>query len=288
MHHPTDVGFLWDMMRCLIRAVGRAVAKCGVRGWRQWKHLTRRARPEHVDAYLRRCLKPVAHGAKARKIVEVESHIAHAMRQIEQTDRRFLNGEPIPQDEKVFSIFESHTCWIAKGKAGFPVEMGVPVCIPEDRHGFVLHHRVVCADSGLDHAVPMVEAAQARLPDLCAVASTAAFTAPKVESAVTCLVTTYCRRRPTQKKVKRKREQGESFMLTRRRHPAVDSAINNLEHRGLDRFPAYRAVGFAGLVALSVIALNSHRIGLPLRRKAQRRRAGSFVARPEQERLPMG
>ena len=90
----------------------------------------------------------VAHGVKAWKTVEIEAYIAHAMRQIEQTDRRLLNGESIPQDEKVFSIFEPHTRWIAKGKAGCPVEMGVPVCIPEDRHGLVLRHKVMWAGSG--------------------------------------------------------------------------------------------------------------------------------------------
>ena len=29
----------------------------------------------------------------------------------------------------MFSIFETHTRWIAKGKAGTPVELGVPVCV---------------------------------------------------------------------------------------------------------------------------------------------------------------
>ena len=36
--------------------------------------------------------------------------------------------------EKVFSVFEEHTRWIAKGKAGVPVELGVPVCVVKDQH----------------------------------------------------------------------------------------------------------------------------------------------------------
>ena len=39
--------------------------------------------------------------------------------------------------------FEPHTRWNAKGKAGRPVELGVPVCILEDQHQFILHHRVL-------------------------------------------------------------------------------------------------------------------------------------------------
>ena len=74
-------------------------------------------------------------------------------------------------------------------------------------------------------------------------------------------------------KADRERERGDAFVAMRRQHPAVESAINNLEHRGLDRVLAYGAEGFARVVALSVVALNIHRIGLLLRRKARRRRA---------------
>jgi hypothetical protein len=140
VHYPTDVSLLWDAMRCLLRETGRAAEKSGAGGWRQWKHLsrsvrrlfhrvraTRRARPEHVEAYLARCLELAAraeadladlaaHGAKAWEIVEIEGYIAHAKRQIDQIDRRLLKGETIPHGEKVFSIFEPHTRWISKGK----------------------------------------------------------------------------------------------------------------------------------------------------------------------------
>ena len=48
---------------------------------------------------------------------------AHAERQIDPIRRRVLAGEKIPHNEKVFSIFEPHTEWISKGKAGVPVEL---------------------------------------------------------------------------------------------------------------------------------------------------------------------
>ena len=72
--------------------------------------------------------------------MNIEYYLGHAVRQIDHVERRLLKGETIPQDEKVFSIFESHTRWISKGKAGTPVELGVPVCVLEDNHGFILHH----------------------------------------------------------------------------------------------------------------------------------------------------
>jgi hypothetical protein len=60
----------------------------------------------------------------------IRGYIVHAERQIDQIERRVIHGEIIPHDEKVFSIFEPHTEWISKGKAGVPVELGLRVCIP--------------------------------------------------------------------------------------------------------------------------------------------------------------
>ena len=72
-------------------------------------------------------------------------------------------------------------------------------------------------------------------------------------------------------KAERDREQGETFAAMRRQHPAVESAINNLEHRGLDRVRSKGREGFARTVALSVVALNVHRLGRVLRQQALER-----------------
>ncbi len=57
------------------------------------------------------------------QIASLDDYRAHAERQIDQIRRRVLAGEKIPHNEKVFSIFEPHTEWISKGKAGVPVEL---------------------------------------------------------------------------------------------------------------------------------------------------------------------
>ncbi len=300
VHHPTDVGLLWDAMRCLLRETGRAATAHDVPGWRQWKHLARsvrtlfhtvrsarRARPERVEAHLERCralvlraeatvpvLVLVAGGVKAWTIVEIDSMIAHAKRRIDQVERRLLQGETIPRSEKVFSIFEPHTRWIAKGKAGRPVELGVPVCILEDQHGFVLHHEVIWRGHDVDVAVPMVERSRARFPDLRAASFDRGFHSPGNRVRLDDLLDhNVLPKKGYLNKVDRERERGDAFVAMRRQHPAVESAINNLGHRGLDRVLAHGAEGFARVVALSVVALNIHRIGLLLRRKARRRRA---------------
>ena len=67
----------------------------------------------------------------------------------------------------------------------------------------------------------------------------------------------------------RAREAGGEFVAMRRQHPAVEPAINNPGHRGLDRVRSRGPAGFARSVALSVVAMNIHRIGFLLRRQQQ-------------------
>ncbi len=94
----------------------------------------------------------------------LDGYRTHAERQIDQIRRRVLAGEVIAHHEKVFSIFEPHTEWISKGKAGVPVELGLRVCILEDQHGFVLHHQVMEKQTDDQVAVSMVEQSQAIFP----------------------------------------------------------------------------------------------------------------------------
>ena len=98
--------------------------------------------------------------------IEIESYIKHAERQIDQIERRVIKGEVIPHEEKVFSLFEPHTEWISKGKAGVPVELGVKVCILEDQHQFILHHHVMEKQTDDQIAVSMIAEAKKRFPKL--------------------------------------------------------------------------------------------------------------------------
>ena len=87
-----------------------------------------------VDHYVQRVqaglgvLKVLDRGTMARMMV-IDEYIAHAERQIDQIRRRVLEGETIAHQEKVFSIFEAHTEWISKGKAGVSQELGLGVCV---------------------------------------------------------------------------------------------------------------------------------------------------------------
>ena len=303
VHYPTDVSLLWDAMRCLLRTLGRAALAHEVAGWRQWRKLTRDVRalfnavrvtrraqkhPARIECYLKRCRDLVAraedslealaaNGAKSEIILQSQNYIDHAKRQIDQADRRLLQGEIIPHEEKVFSIFETHTRWISKGKAGCPVELGVPVCVIEDQHQFILHHVVMWKEgSDVDMAVPMVEATQALFPDLRVCSFDRGFHSPDNRIRLNQLLDLNALPgKGRLSKANQEREAEPAFLEARKQHPAVESAINHLEHHGLDRILSHGAAGFKRSVALSILGANIHRLGLILRkqaRNAERRR----------------
>ncbi len=298
MHYPTDVNLLWDAVRCLLRETGRTAEQYAVRGWRQWRHLsrevkklfnkvrsTRRAQrhPERVEAYLARCRALVERAEATLDVLRDEGVgelrcrsiadlVAHARRQIDQVERRLLGGETIPHEEKVFSIFEEHTRWVSKGKAGTPVELGVPVALIEDQYQFILHHKILWEGEDVDVPVPLVREAQELYPELRACSFDRGFHSPANRVRLDALLDVNALpRKGYLSKVDREREEEESFAAARRAHPAVESAINGLEHRGLDRVRSHGAEGFARTVALSVLAANLHRIGLLLQKRERKR-----------------
>ena len=298
VHYPTDVNLLWDAVRCLVRETGRAARRHAVGGWRQWRHLskevrklfngvrsTRRAkrRPERVEAYLERCRSLVERAANTVDVLRnkgvdgitcqsIQSFILHAQRQIDQVERRLLRDETIPHAEKVFSIFEDHTRWVSKGKAGTPVELGVPVALIEDQYQFILHHRILWRGEDVDVAVPMVEEAQRLYPELRACSFDRGFHSPANRLRLDALLDVNALPGSGYlSKANREREAEASFVAARRAHPAIESAINGLEHRGLDRVRSHGADGFARTVALAVLSANLHRIGLLLQKRERQR-----------------
>ena len=298
MHYPTDVNLLWDALRCLLRVLALACEQCGLGGWRQSAHLTwkvrglfnrvrsskrRKNQPQRVQDYVRQArriaeraqesLEELAGaGADAGILSEIKYFLDHAERQIEQVERRLLRGETIPQEEKVFSVFEPHTRWCAKGKAGRPVELGVPVGIVESEHGFVLHYKIMWTDQDVEVAQPLVQATQALYPELAGCSFDKGFHSPGNRAELDkVLALNALPQKGKLSQAGREREAEAAFAEARRMHPAVESAIHNLECRGLDRVRSRGPEGFARAVGLSVLALNLHRIGLILQRRERER-----------------
>jgi len=203
---------------------------------------------------------------------DIKHFMSHANRQIGQITRRVLQGEIIPHAEKVFSIFEPHTEWICKGKAGVPVELGLRVCVLEDQYQFILHHRVMEKETDDRVAVFMIEKAQALFPGLKGTSFDKGFHSPDNQNVLSMkLELLALPRKGKLSKLACFIESSKTFRRARRKHAAVESAINALEVHGLDYCPDRGIHRFKCYVALAVVARNVHRIGAILQKRDQRR-----------------
>ena len=223
----------------------------------------------------------------ARKI-EIEGFMAHAVRQIAQIRRRVVEGGAIGHDEKVFSLFQPHTEWISKGKAGVPVELGVKVCILEDQYQFILHHQVMQNQTDDQVTVEMLVQAKKRFADLNACSFDKGFHSQANQAALKGqLALVALPRKGKRSKEAEAAEDAPAFAQARRAHSAVESAINALEVHGLDRCPDHGIDGFKRYVALAVLARNIHRIGAILWQQDQvrQRRRGKYHERDNPQQL---
>jgi len=310
VHFPTDINLLHDAICKAIQCSTALSEAWDLDGWRQHayhrrqfkkqyraiqqlKHSTakdeskREARQraiqqahrrylELAEAHLARVDRTLAELAKrsavrAGAVTELNGYVAHAKRQIDQIRRRVLQGEVIPHAEKVFSIFQPHTEWISKGKAGVPVELGLRVCILEDQHRFILHTHVMARQTDEQVAVAMVEASQARFPTLRTVSFDKGFHSPANRRELEVrLDLVACPKKGRLSVADRQRESTPAFVSARHQHAAVESAINGLQHFGLDRCPDQGIAGFKRYVALAMLARNLHRLGVVVREPSAR------------------
>ncbi|MCK4676045.1 MAG: ISNCY family transposase, partial [Gammaproteobacteria bacterium] len=201
------------------------------------------------------------------QVIEIEGFIAHAHRQIEQIKRRVIDDEKIPHSEKIFSIFQPHTEWISKGKAGVPVELGLKTCVLEDQYGFILHHRVMQKETDDQIAVRMVTESQHRFPDLTVCSFDKGFHSPdnqkELKKHLKLVVLPKKGRLNQQEKA---HEYSEEFKAAKRQHSAVESAINALEVHGLDVCPDHGINGFKRYISLAVVSRNIQKLGAELRK----------------------
>jgi hypothetical protein len=202
------------------------------------------------------------------RLITIEEYIGHAERQIDQIRRRVVFDENIPHEEKVFSIFEPHTEWINKGKAGVPQELGLKVCVLKDQYGFLLHHCVMQQQTDDKVAVDMVQEAKDRFDNLVGCSFDKGFYSPENKSQLGEILDYVVLPKKGRLSVKDKEiEQSDEFVESRRKHSAVESSINALENHGLDRCLDHGLHGFERYVALSVLARNIQILGHMLQQK---------------------
>jgi len=301
VHYPTDTNLLLDAVRKAIETCAQLCKEEGLSDWRQSAYnlrcvknayrraqqlnrsksndeAKRKARQAEIEQahrdYLALAEQFLARARDTRAVLhigyslpevvlaELDAYIADGERQIDQIRRRVLNGERIPHAEKVFSIFERHTEWINKGKAGVPVELGLRVAVSEDQHGFILHHRVMEKTTDENIAVALVEETKARFPAIESASMDKGFHSPANQVRLAeVLELPVVPKKGKRSAAEAERESDPEFIRLRRRHSGVESAINALEVHGLDICRDHGIDGFKRYVALAVVGRNLHRLG---------------------------
>lgn len=195
IHWPTDSGLLWDTVRVLTRNAERIVkeipklperlfkrTRSARRRMQEIHRLTPRER-EHlqeakyrelititnqvmnnvraVAAAARRMmddLEPIVARRVHQRCEEITSYCKLGERVVAQTRRRVIENESVPADEKLYSIFETHTDLIKRGKAQKPVEFGRKLFLAETKRGIITDYEVIKGNPNDDvHVKPWLK-----------------------------------------------------------------------------------------------------------------------------------
>jgi transposase, IS5 family len=180
IHHPSDSTLLHDGVRVLGRTLRKAKRLRGQQiglpdqlfrdrsrsAKRQMKRImqTARQRGEEAATKMKTAYQRLLNIAQAsvrqakqvgatlgEQAEQAERRLSEQLQQVvdlveriaSQTERRVLQGEQVPADEKVLSIFEPRTAVIRKGKPGQPVEFGRVLWLDEVEGGIISRYQVL-------------------------------------------------------------------------------------------------------------------------------------------------
>ena len=312
VHFPTDLNLLWDAGRkCVDLIEGYRAAGYALPGWRkakdwrrQLKNLQRTAsqvvyrggpnKAARVKSAVREYLavgRALAVKVQSSLLALCDLSVAaprwaqlayfHAMlaKHLDLVARRLLHEETIPAHEKVFSLFEPHTEWIAKGKQRPNVELGHKLLLATDQQQLIQDYAVLLGAAEVDQSIPVTD----RLLGRYGAGSVASISFDKgfTRTADRELLSLYVPEVVMPKRGKKnaaetERESEKKFVALRQQHSAVESEINSLEHHGLNRCLDVGIKGYQRYVGYGVLSYNLHVIGRELLAR-QRTRGDTFA-----------
>ena len=306
VHFPTDYNLLWDSARKCLDMVDKFLKKYPeVPGWRkkgdwyrQLKNSMRavgkasssggKGKEQRVKRTVRYYL------SKARSLqdklerskedlptgdimdvlihLELDRFMAFLDKHIDLLERRVIKGEQIPHEEKMFSIFEEYTEWITKGKLHPNVELGKKLAITTDQYNLIIDYRILDQQSDSEIVEPLAERLTALFPIRSWSFDKGFWHKDNKALLEECVEKVIMPKKGKCNKQEREEESQRQFKLLRNRHSAVESNINELECRGLDRCPDKGYGNFKRYIGLAVCAYNLRRIGqelIAIQRKKQ-------------------
>ncbi len=299
IHFPTDIWLLWDSMRKCLDVIMLLKREVAVEDWGKimvWYNKAEKAYDRVANIHRKKGrdykerLKG-ASGAYLKIAVEISKRVVITMIKLENTgdikaelllialkkyhnyllklsdqvDRRILKGEKIPHEEKIFSIFEEHTEWLAKGKLGRPVELGHNVQITTDQFHFIVDHEVLIKKTDKETTIELGTRLENKFGGkykLLSISFDRGYFSQLGYDFLSGLFQLVVMPKPGKKSAKQEmKESEEQFVEKRRKHSAVEANINELEHCGANKVPDKGLNGFKKYVAWSVLSYNIKRLG---------------------------
>jgi IS5 family transposase len=194
VHWPTDATLLWDVVRVLVRLIGslRKIVPGDVPRFPNRKRSARRRmqkiqrmtaaqrRTDNVPAYrqllaiTQQVLRNTGRAVEATRLcsgktpaetlqlaalrTEIEHYRQLGARVVDQARRRVIEKQQVPASEKLYSIFETHTDLIKRGKVNKVAELGHKIFLAESGHGLITQYQVLKGNpSDEQHVKPAIE-----------------------------------------------------------------------------------------------------------------------------------
>lgn len=302
IHYPTESSLIWDGLRKILE-LGADLAdelgdELGVTGWRQNKHLWRKIKnlhreisrvgkskkkdaPKQLEKLYRKLLADAKKLlARAEELVQnvdpgnlrlcglaenIRTFIERTRQVCSTAFRRVICGQQVPNADKLFSVFESHTQLYRRGKAGQDNQFGRMALIYEDGLGMITHHYLMDRDEqDQDVAVPQTKIVQQRLEDaIKKISFDRGFYSQENEEQLKELIDEVCLpKRGVNEYAEQMSQADGEFRRSRQRHPGVESAIGALQSgNGLERSRDRSERGVARYLSLGVLGRNLHVLG---------------------------
>ncbi len=194
-------------------------------------------------------------------VISLEYFMQLLQKHIDLVDRRIIKGETIPHEEKMFSIFEAYTEWIKKGKTRPNVELGKKLSITTDQFNLIVDYQIMDHQQDRDIVVALGD----RLLSIYKIQSWSfdkgfwgKGNKQLLQTEVPEVIMPKLGKRNKQEE---QEETSRPFKRLKNKHSTIESNINELEHRGLDRCPDKGEKNFIRYVGLGVCAYNLKKIG---------------------------
>ena len=202
-------------------------------------------------------------------LIELEYYKNMLTKHIDLVERRLLKGESIPHSEKVFSLFEPHTKWISKGKAGVIAELGQKHLIVTDQHHFIVYHQLISDTPDAAFTVQIAQKLKQQYEDnLGSLSFDKGFSSKEIITELESIIpNTIIKQKGKTNKARQEAERSQDFKKLNNSHKAIESNINQLEYHGLHKCRDKGEENFKKYVSLAVLSYNLHRLGNLIKKK---------------------